>query len=727
MKPSQPQTQTSPINRLTGNRIFWLRLFVLLCSFGCAATAHAQQSFRLNVTHDISYSKNGFDFRQIEVSTANGAPAAKDLTVWCHVYTDDGWGRPIRPLQPIATTLKAGEVSIKKDLYLPLWNWRSEIRFTLDASANTNPNKSLLNYPQTPGANFDDVLVVESAKSTAPSSDKVDVVFNRKRTLKQAPWRGSNDSMDVYSLKNGATVSVSTRHRRIDSLPKRWIGYTSLEQVVVDSDELLEFAQDSERFEALVQWVAMGGSVVICDCDEDFGNVPKFMRALSNGGSAKISKMDFYRPTEKLETQVANFIKSYPRGGPTPNQGQYIPNSDFLSPGNQFSVNWQEVSVEPDDTGGLKLDTESEVLLHRYVKGRFLLYRRPYENFSKAQRLGVHFLDRVSSRRRVINAMGTDNATGQPYKKWQLIGVGVAPKGLFMFVVVAFMTLIGPFGFSYLKTKKRLHYQIWLVPLVSALACLTLLSYAFLSEGVGTKLRPTVFVELDQNRQMAATYGRYSVYSALQPRPYRFGDDQFATLEHAADGTPSYYRWFDDGTYQISGGQASARTVHQIFRAMPVKTDSRIIVSQSEDTDSVKLTNGLKDEVKMLVVNVGGKFYFSQNLAASDSQLVSPTLLNKFSKTPSLTKFFTKLIPTNNEDYRSGRRRRMYNKPVAANFVPATDVGISQIVSLSTTTGILQNLADGHYIAFLDAMSEVPSVVPGAREIDPKVIVHGKW
>ena len=81
-----------PINMPLRSRVFWLRLIVSLCSLCCVTTGHAQQSFKLAVSEDITHSKRGFGFREIELSTSNGAPAAKDLTVWCHVYSENDWG-----------------------------------------------------------------------------------------------------------------------------------------------------------------------------------------------------------------------------------------------------------------------------------------------------------------------------------------------------------------------------------------------------------------------------------------------------------------------------------------------------------------------------------------------------------------------------------------------------------------------------------------------------------
>ena len=95
----------------------------------------------------------------------------------------------VRVVEPIPVTLKAGEVLVEKDLYLPLWNWANDIRFTLYASPNTSFNKSLTNFQQSSEEQFDNVLVIENAKSTVASANKTEVIFNRKLVLKKIASR----------------------------------------------------------------------------------------------------------------------------------------------------------------------------------------------------------------------------------------------------------------------------------------------------------------------------------------------------------------------------------------------------------------------------------------------------------------------------------------------------------------------------------------------------------
>ena len=717
----------------TVSHIFLLPMLVLLSTFCLNADIHAQQTFKLSVTSDFATSREGFEFRNVEVASTSGIAAAKDVTVWCHVQLQGGnTKRNITLVQPIPITLKAGQALIERDLYLPSNFYGAKTIFSLDSDPR-NVYKQLTNFQNSVSSIGDDALVIKASQSNSQAVVRFETVFDHQRFQPQSRLKNiipNSQNFYSYLIPSVGQFFASRMNWSIDLLPKRWIGYSCVEQVVIDSDRLIELSQDSERFDALIQWVAMGGSLFVWDCKNDFRTLPEVMRVISKKRSASIVNLPFFHPTDRLLRNQAIFLKKV-----ADLKQQSTKNSRFRALGNEtsgenFPLNWERAFANKRAAGGFEFDTDSDVLLHRLGKGKIFFQSTAFKENSTSQRLTMRFLCCGSGSFQMLNSMGDESLVGRPYKKWQLIDVGIAPTGLFVFVVVGFMLLIGPVGYSYLKVKLKLHYQIWLVPLISAAACLTLLGYAFLSEGVGTKLRPTVFVELDQSRGMASTYGWYSVYSALQPRPYQFRDDQFASLEQDLLASPAVYRWASDG-YQLSGGYASARNVHQVFAATPIKTDSRIDVVQVDGENSIKLTNRLKDEVDLLVVKVGGECYFAQNLGSEDSQLVSPITGGVLSKIPALKKFFRELLPSNSQDYRLAKRRSYNgysNRGGRVNtFGLQNNFAADQVIAFSTPLGIQQNLEDGHYIAILDSMSEVPSVVPGAREIDGKVFVHGKW
>ncbi len=707
MGSSRPRAKT--LLGFQNSHLLWTQALLIFFVVISAARSDAQQTFQLKVAGHSSQSNEGFQYRYVEIATSNGLPTAKDVSVWCHVNGSFGnWGRSAKLIQPIPLTLKAGDVRVVKELYLPSVG---VVSFSLTASDNSR--KQLLESPWGNSAvDCHHVLIVDGV-----GVGESKVTFNRsRRTTQPAQSPISREEIGRYS-DGGKQIHLVSTHSKIAYLPKRWIGYSSIKQVIVNSKDLVALNKDPERFSALIQWVTMGGTLIVSECGDDFQCISSLTRYFKDKASGIAPKMTLYMPDEDLVSQCERLSNIYAQSSGTRTIGLA---------GLRYSADWNEVEGVPGKDGGIKFSIDTEFLLHRFGMGQMIFHTAPVKKkygkgLLKACLLGI-------AARQYDHVLGSKNSFGDAFQKWQLLNVGIAPIGLFIFVVLSFMTLIGPVGYSYLKVKQKLNYQVWLVPLISALACLSLIGHAFLSEGVGTKLRPTVYVDLDQHRKVAATFARYSVYSALQPPPYQFGDAQFATLESAGDGAPAVYYWSDD-RYRLTGGNASARNVHQVFVATPVKTDSGIEIKPSEDSGAsslLSLTNKFHDPLKLLAVQHNGELYFVIDLASSETKVAVPSADDEFVQSDDVRKLLSELLPTNTQNYRYNPRGRFYN-PGSGRSQGGWDVAVKQIDKFRSARGIQDGLEDGHYIAILDSMKEVPSVVPGAREIDGSVIVHGKW
>ena len=693
--------------------VLWKPLLLIFFAVIPANTIGAQQTFKLTVAGHFSVSNEGFQYRHVEISTSNGLPAAKDISVWCHVEAMNhrSLGRGSRMIQPIPVTLKAGKVRVEKELYLPSEAASGVASFSLTAS--DSDRKRLLESPWSHlGDHCQHVLIVDG---TGVSESQV--TFNRNRRATQ-PVHSLQGQQSIGRCRGkGSEIYFFSSHSKIAYLPERWIGYSSIEQVIINSEDLVTLTKDTERFEALTQWVTMGGSLIVSDCGDDFRCIALLRRYFKTGESGGVPKMTLYTPDEGLESDCERLSDLYI-------QSSGKRSIDLSKLG--VSNTWTEVEGMAGKDGGLMFSAGTKVLLHQFGLGQMMFYSDPVMDQADTGLLKYCMLCVTAQQHE--NVLGAKNSAGVAYNQSQLLNVGIAPIGLFIFVVLSFMTLIGPVGYSYLKVKQKLNYQIWLVPLASALACLSLLGYAFLSEGVGTKLRPTLYVELDQHRKVAATFARYSVYSALQPPPYRFEDDQFATLESTGDGIPAIYYWADDG-YRLTGGNASARNVHQVFVAAPVKTNSGIGLKKpadSESSNTLSLTNNFHDRVRLLVVKFDGDIYFVTDLPPSDTQVTKPAVEDEFTRSDDVRKLLSELFPINSQTYRYNPRRRFYNRG-AGQSQGEWDIGVEHIEKFRLARGIQIDLEEGHYIAILDSMKEVPAVVAGAREIDGSVIVHGKW
>ena len=396
--------------------------------------------------------------------------------------------------------------------------------------------------------------------------------------------------------------------------------------------------------------------------------------------------------------------------------------SSGVGPEEPFQDLWKEVSGERSESNTFEIAVESDVVLCPLVAGRVLFHSDSLKTMSNGQCLSTHFAS-VSAAKQESNIVGASNSIGSAFQPWHLLNVGAAPVGLFTFVLVGFMTLIGPVGYFYLKIKQKLHYQIWAVPLISCAACLMLLGYAFIAEGIGTKVRATTYVRLDQGRKVAAVYNRSSIYASLTPKSYEFSDNQFATLEAFGAQSQASCRW-SDHQYQLSGGSALARNVHQVFVANLQEIESGVDVVKDDESNGLVVTNRFQTEAKVVVFKSGGKFYFALNLGSGKQEVVRSYSAKELSESDVFRPAFRGLVLVNKEDYSPPNTGWYYNGGRVPN---GWDLGVGQVNTMATFSRLRDFLEDGNYIAVFDSLSEVESTVVGARSIDGRVFVHGKW
>ena len=681
-----------------------------------AATCFGQQTFKLKVSRGFAASDAGFQFRRAQLDTANGLPVKKDITVWCHISTTN-WRGQIWTKDHIPIVLEAGQTSTERDLYLPAT--AVELMFSQSRSPNAS-GRRLLSLPINDRLNaageIDDILV---------ASDKLakynEVEFSRRARVSTGRLREATFDSIHYTTSGTTTGELRLSHANLRNLPKRWIGYSSRQHVYIDHKQLAKLALDTERFDALVQWVSMGGALVVFDCGKDFGRVREVTRLLKINETAGIPNGEFYTPTDKLQIEQDAFETKLAIIAPASQIAAVQPPSNRSRLVEPFQALWQEASAKRSESNSFEIHANSDVVLYPLVAGRILFHSDPLNAMSDTQHLSTEFAS-MSAAKQTSNVFGASNSIGSAFQNWHLLNVGAAPIALFTVVLLGFMTLIGPLGYFYLKVKQKLHYQIWAVPLISCAACLMLLGYAFIAEGIGTKVRATTYVKLDQGRKMAAVYNRHSIYAALSPKPYEFSDNQFATLESFGVYSQASCRW-SDHQYQLSGGGAVARNVHQVFVANPQKMESGVEVKKNEEPNVLVVTNRFEDEAKVIVLKSGGEIYFAINLKAGQQEIVQPISAGKLTETTGLREAFVGLIAINQDDYSPATPGWYYGR----RSIDSWDLGVGEATNMASIYKLREFLEDGNYIAIFDSLSEVEPVAVGARSIDGRVFVHGKW
>ncbi|MBN2021132.1 MAG: hypothetical protein JW749_13015 [Sedimentisphaerales bacterium] len=189
-------------------------------------------------------------------------------------------------------------------------------------------------------------------------------------------------------------------------------------------------------------------------------------------------------------------------------------------------------------------------------------------------------------------------------------------RGLFL-LVLCFAIVIGPANLLILSRKNRRIWMLWTAPLLSIVASLAVIFYAFFAEGWRGHVRIQAITILDEASHRAGTVAISAFYCPLTPRGGLHFDYETELTplgtESYREGTPKSIDWTAD--QHLSSGWMSARVpAHFLVRKNQMRRER---VKITGDGSSVEALNGLGAEIKRLWYSDGqGRIYEAENIAA---------------------------------------------------------------------------------------------------------------
>ena len=218
----------------------------------------------------------------------------------------------------------------------------------------------------------------------------------------------------------------------------------------------------------------------------------------------------------------------------------------------------------------------------------------------------------------------TEHVIQSPNISFAVPGVGNPPVYLFQFLITAFLLAVGPVSYVLLKRKMRLQLLFVTAPVLSIMACLGLVGYAFVADGFQVRGRVASFTSLDHVSETAVSYVRHSNYSGITPAPYEFKADQ-VVINGRADYSPgTVYRATED-EIKVYGGDIRPRTPHQLtaVQAESVADDLDsafgLQLQPSEDGPPV-VRNEFANTVELAFFRYEKVLYRVENLAPGDAK-----------------------------------------------------------------------------------------------------------
>lgn len=194
---------------------------------------------------------------------------------------------------------------------------------------------------------------------------------------------------------------------------------------------------------------------------------------------------------------------------------------------------------------------------------------------------------------------------------------GVPLRGL-VAILLVFVILIGPVNVYVLSRRNRRIWLLWTIPAISAVTCLLVFGYSFLSEGFTPSVRLEGITLLDQNTHRATTLGRTAFYAPLTPGDgLRFSYDTEVTPFINKSGASGGGRDLDfSQTQNLRSGWITARVpTHFLLRKSETRRERLDVEFAPDGTPTV--VNGLGAEIVSLsLADWKGRVWTGEKVAA---------------------------------------------------------------------------------------------------------------
>ena len=509
------------------------------------------------------------------------------------------------------------------------------------------------------------------------------------------------------------------------NLPRRWIELSSVDIICISLADLAKLASgEPERCQAVRQWTAAGGNLIVFDVGANFDKLAEVTKLLA------IAKSDEGVP------ESANWIKPAAADfGDRLNGGYAGSNSQAVPP------------VAP-----LAIPEQPPFLMRRFGTGMVVaaetddLFKQPAQHW--VWMLNSLTADRLLWYRR--HGLSLERKNGD-FWNWLVRGVGLAPVTEFRVLITLFVLAIGPLNYFWLRRRGRLHLLVVIVPLAAFGVTLTLFGYALVADGLDVRVRARTYTQIDQRTGHAACWSRISYYAGLSPgRGLVFPDDVVALPLTANDGEGSDMAnrqnviWSTRQQELVSGWLASRTPTEFItVRSRTTEAGLRFVPPRSKLGPQVENRLGTRI-VRLLLADDNGNHYHAANiaegaraeLAAVDPADEEGAIYDIVSEhQPGLPEGF--VPPTTSYGISGGRRRFGYT--AANNSLPPAALsggrletnlrdavmGPGKHASWSKPDGF--PLARRSYLAVVERSPEAVFGVDDPREEESLHVVVGSW
>lgn len=506
-----------------------------------------------------------------------------------------------------------------------------------------------------------------------------------------------------------------------EQFPDHWPALTNVDVVILGNRELAALSR--EQLSALVDWVAIGGRLLVTGCGAGATDCSQLAERLLSSRLAVDQQVRQPHwdalPSDEL---LRNFPESptrisMPSGSRWSNEGFY---GGQILTGVRFQprrLDGPPASLEPPGLGYF------DHLLGRVICTRQEMLELEGNDWKRV--LAVAYGNGRGEQ--PCSVLGQGNLTADPIENFRVEGVGEPPRLLFICLISLFAIVVGPLAYTVLYQSQRVNYLLAVVPALSLLATLGLVSYAILADGFEFRTERFSFTRLDQNTQQAVTLTGNAVFSGVNPRAYESAAEELLLVKAGSSSGQERTELSADGT-RVTAPELRARVNHQVFSARVQASTFGLEVVRRDLNGSARVLvrNRGSQAVRGVLLRMEGGWYGLSDLAAAAEGEADAVEPNEFLR--QWDKLLQRAEVVRNRGV-SERGRPGVFSPTIFRAGPETAIQRWGLVGVLEKTDYLSSavVAPGEYLAILEEFDEAERLKSFAQVKKQVHLIHGKW
>lgn len=556
--------------------------------------------------------------------------------------------------------------------------------------------------------------------------------YDYEHEIKQKRRQKTSDAEILGDINKLSTANLTG----LSELPTNWLEYTSYDIAVVSLDDLRQLKDEyPERFEALLRFVRNGANLLVyrTGTKGDFARQMELNSVLEIAEDSPRNSLwkkplanDYFVPLTRLLPNIEYYA----------NDGNYVTRGTRVITHNDSTTENTSDEATNVENPNRRPVPKASFRIRSFGLGRVVsisaqtpfIYRR---NDDRGHRQWKWILTSLGDERwKWYQRHGLSCArTNADFWEFLIEGVGAAPVIPFLVLITGFVLAIGPANYLVLRKWNRLYLLLFTVPIGALIVTSGLLAYAFLGDGLSTRLRARSFTLLDHTSGEAISWSRQSYYAGLPPSdgidfpstaavyPIVYAPDE----EH--NSTP-LLRWTKDRQI-LARGYLRTRTLSQMLVCNSTRADKTISVVASKTLLRVK--NDMSSEIELLIAidPVEKCCYLAESIPAGKDVELTPMDIEsaRVRTTELLSK--NKLTIPKRVDF--GQRRVRYWKAIDS-VEGSVNAGTS-ILENSIDELQLREIPDGYvfYAVTVSSPEFVPLGVDKSNEEDGFHVIKGTW